>query len=80
MTEKPLAEMSFEEAMTELEQVVARLEQGEVALEESIALYERGAKLRAHCDAKLRDAQEKVEKIRLGDNGVPAGTGPLEAE
>lgn len=80
MTEKPLAEMSFEEAMTELEQVVTRLEQGEVALEESIALYERGAKLRAHCDAKLRDAQEKVEKIRLGDNGVPAGTAPLEAE
>lgn len=80
MTEKPLADMSFEDAMAELEQVVTRLEQGEVALDESINLYERGARLRAHCDARLRDAQQKIEKIRLNDSGAPAGTSALETE
>lgn len=74
MTEKPVAEMSFEEAMAELEAVVARLEQGEVPLEDSIKLYERGANLKAHCDARLKAAEEKVEQIRLGENGVPEGT------
>jgi exodeoxyribonuclease VII small subunit len=79
MSDKPVADMSFEEAMTALEEVVTRLEQGDVALEESIALYERGAALKAHCDARLKDAQEKVEKIRLGENGAPAGTTPFDA-
>lgn len=79
MTQKPVAKMSFEEAMKELEAVVAQLESGEVELEKSIALYQRGAELKAHCDARLADAQARVEKIRLGEGGAPAGTEPFEA-
>jgi exodeoxyribonuclease VII small subunit len=79
MTDKPVAEMSFEEAMAELEAVVGKLEQGEVPLEDSIRLYERGAALKAHCDARLKAAEEKVEQIRLGENGTPEGTKPFAA-
>ena len=77
MTEKPIADLSFEEAMAALEQVVGRLERGEVPLEESIALYERGAALRAHCEAKLKDAEAKVELIRAQE-GRAIGTTPAE--
>ena len=70
--------MSFEQAMKELEATVGRLEHGEATLEESIALYERGAKLRAHCDKVLRAAEERVEKITLAANGQPSGTVPVE--
>ena len=77
MTEKPITELSFEEAMAALEQVVGRLERGEVPLEESIALYERGAALRAYCEAKLKDAEEKVELIRAQE-GRAIGTTPVE--
>ncbi|OYU30890.1 MAG: exodeoxyribonuclease VII small subunit [Comamonadaceae bacterium PBBC2] len=73
----PITELSFEEAMAALEQVVGRLERGEVPLEESIALYERGAALRAHCEAKLKDAEEKVELIRAQE-GRAIGTTPVE--
>ncbi|MBE0412739.1 exodeoxyribonuclease VII small subunit [Yoonia sp.] len=72
-------EMSFEDAMKELEAVVGQLERGDVALEESIALYERGAALKARCAAKLKEAEEKVAKITLGENGEPKGTAPLDA-
>lgn len=75
MTE--IENMSFEEAMKELEATVGRLEHGEATLEESIALYERGAKLRAHCDKVLRAAEERVEKITLAA-GQPTGTVPVE--
>nr|WP_155063131.1 exodeoxyribonuclease VII small subunit [Paracoccus limosus] len=70
--------MSFEEAMKELEATVGKLEHGEASLEESIALYERGAALRAHCDKVLRAAEERVEKITLAANGQPGGTVPVE--
>ena len=70
--------LSFEEAMRELEATVGKLETGEATLEESIALYERGAALRAHCEARLREAEERVEKITLAANGQPAGTTPVE--
>ena len=76
MTE--IRNMSFEDAMKELEATVGKLEHGEATLEESIALYERGATLRAHCDAVLRQAEERVEKITLAANGQPAGTTPVE--
>ncbi len=76
MTGKPVAEMAFEEAMAALEAVVSQLERGEVKLDESIALYERGAALKARCEALLKDAQEKVEKIRLAEGRV-AGTEPV---
>ena len=77
MTDKPVAEMSFEEAMAALEGVVSQLERGEVALEQSIALYERGAALKAHCAAKLADAEAKVEMIRAQE-GRAVGTAPAE--
>ncbi len=77
MTDKPIEAMSFEEAMTALEQVVGQLERGDVALEASIALYERGALLKAHCSKKLKDAEEKVEMIRQQE-GRAVGTTPVE--
>lgn len=70
--------MSFEEAMRELEATVGKLEHGEATLEDSIKLYERGAALRAHCDKVLRTAEERVEKITLAANGQPTGTTPAE--
>jgi exodeoxyribonuclease VII small subunit len=77
--EVPVEQMSFEQAMAELEAVVGRLEGGEVPLEDSIRLYERGAKLKAHCEAKLRAAEEKVEAIATDAAGQPAGTAPFDA-
>ena len=77
MTDKPVADMSFEEAMAALESVVTQLERGEVALEQSIALYERGALLKAHCAAKLAKAEEKVELIRAAE-GRAVSTSPVE--
>ena len=77
-TEKPVAEMRFEEAMKALEGVVDQLERGDVELEQSIALYERGAALKAHCDAKLKAAEEKVDAITLDADGKPTGTTPVE--
>ena len=70
--------MSFEDAIKELETVVGQLEPGDVALDESIALYERGAALKARCETKLKEAEEKVAKITLGEGGVPTGTAPLD--
>ena len=77
MTDKPIDGMSFEEAMLALEQVVGSLEKGEVPLEQSIALYERGAALRTHCAGKLRLAEEKVELIRAQE-GRAVGVTPVE--
>ena len=71
-----IAAMSFETAMAALEEIVAKLESGEASLEESITLYERGAKLKTHCEAKLRDAELRVEKIVQGADGP--GTVPLD--
>ncbi len=79
MTSKPVPEMTFEEALAELESVVTRLERGDVALDDSIALYERGAALRARCQQKLAEAEEKVSRITLGDGGQPTGTQPFDA-
>ncbi len=78
MSETPVAEMSFEQAMAELEKVVGQLEGGNVPLEDSITLYERGAELKKHCEAKLKAAEEKVAAITLGENGEPQGTKPVE--
>lgn len=75
MPDAPRAEiekMSFEQALAELETIVQQLESGEVELERSIAIYERGAALRAHCDGKLKEAELKVEKIVRGEDGAPA--------
>ncbi len=79
MTDKPIPEMTFEEALAELESVVTRLERGDVALDESIALYERGALLRKRCQDKLAEAEEKVSRITLGDGGAATGIQPFDA-
>ena len=78
---KPAAEvgsLSFEAALGELEGIVSRLEQGEVDLEDSIALYERGQALKAHCEAKLKAAEGRLEKLVLGANG-PVGSETVNA-
>lgn len=72
--------LSFEKALAELEAIVAKLESGNVPLEESITLYARGEALKARCDALLKDAEARVEKITLGADGKPAGTVPLDGE
>jgi exodeoxyribonuclease VII small subunit len=61
--------MSFEEALTELQALVKALEKGDSRLEEAIASYERGAALKRHCEKKLREAQEKVDRIVIGADG-----------
>ncbi len=72
--------MSFEAALSQLEDIVARLEAGKVDLEESIKIYERGEALKAHCAAKLAEAEARIEKITLGADGKPTGTTPLDVE
>ena len=67
-----IATLSFEAALAELEGIVRQLESGEVELERSIEIYERGAALRAYCDSKLKSAELKVEKIVRGEDGQPA--------
>jgi len=74
-----IAEMSFEQALRALEDVVRRLEGGEVPLEESITLYERGEQLRLHCQARLDAAQARIEKIVAGPDGSATGTVPFDA-
>jgi len=80
MAEDPqnISDMSFEEALRALQQVVRQLEDGEVPLDQSIALYERGEKLRAACQARLDAAQARIEKIVAGPDGKPAGTEPFD--
>ena len=77
MSDKPTSDMSFEEAMAELESVVAKLERGDVALDDSIRFYDRGAELKAHCEQKLKEAQEKIEAIRARE-GRAIDTTPVE--
>lgn len=75
-----VAGLTFEKALAELETIVARLERGDVALEDSIVAYERGEALKAHCAKLLSIAEARVEKIRLSSDGRPAGTEPLDVE
>ena len=70
--------MSFEDALKELEHIVETLERGQGSLDDAIAAYERGAKLKKYCQAKLEAARLKVEKMKLDDSGQPAGTTSLD--
>ena len=76
MSDEAIEKMSFEQAMAALEQLVGQLESGRVDLEQSIALYERGAALRKHCEAKLKAAETRVEQIVQDDTGRAAGAEP----
>jgi len=80
MTQSPdLNTLSFEDALRRLEVIVARLESGDVALEESINLYAEGDALRLQCEARLKSAQARIEKIAHGPDGQPSGTVPFDA-
>lgn len=72
--------LSFEQAMAELDAVVAKLESGSAPLEQSIELYTRGTALKARCEALLKDAQAKIEKITLDESGAAAATEPFDPE
>ncbi len=80
MQDQPIdiAGMTFEEALRALEDVVRRLEGGDVPLDESIDLYERGEELRKHCQARLDAAQARIEKIVAGPDGRPASVAPFD--
>ncbi len=75
-----ISEMTFEDALRALEDVVKRLESGEVPLDESISLYEQGEKLRQHCQARLDSAQARIEKIVAGPDGKATGTTPFDSD
>ncbi|MCF3934217.1 exodeoxyribonuclease VII small subunit [Acuticoccus sp. M5D2P5] len=77
---KPVEELSFEAAMGELEAIVDKLEKGNVPLEESIAYYERGEALKTRCDTLLKNAEMRVEKVRLKTDGTATGVEPLDGE
>lgn len=79
MSDTPIENMSFEQAMAELENVVSQLESSQVALDASISLYERGAALKKHCETKLKSAEEKVAQITLGPDGKPDGVKSVES-
>jgi exodeoxyribonuclease VII small subunit len=70
--------LSFEQAVEELEKIVAALERGDVPLDRSIEIYERGEALKKHCETLLSAAENRIEKIRLDRAGKPQGTEPLD--
>jgi exodeoxyribonuclease VII small subunit len=72
--------MTFEKALEALEKIVDDLERGDVPLDQSIRIYERGEALKAHCERLLKAAEDKVEKIRLSREGRPVGIEPLDGE
>jgi exodeoxyribonuclease VII small subunit len=72
--------LSFEQAVSELENIVARLERGDVPLDQSIEIYERGEALKKHCETLLNAAEARIEKIRVDRNGKAVGTEPLDRE
>lgn len=74
-----IAKMSFEAALAELEDIVRRLEEGAGGLDEAIKAYERGAALKRHCEDKLKEAQNRVEKIVLGPDGA-VGVEPADTD
>jgi exodeoxyribonuclease VII small subunit len=77
---KDIAALPFEKALAELETIVGQLERGDVALERSIEIYERGEALKKHCEKLLKKAEARIEAISLGPNGTPEGVRPLDPE
>ncbi|RCL03949.1 MAG: exodeoxyribonuclease VII small subunit [Candidatus Tokpelaia sp. JSC189] len=75
-----IVSMNFEQALKELEGIVGNLEQGDVPLEESIRIYERGEALKKHCENLLKGAESKVEKIRFNRDGAAEGVEPLDSK
>lgn len=80
MASDAIDQLSFEAALAELEMIVRSLEQGSEPLDKSIELYQRGDRLKRHCEARLAAAQERIEQIKLGPDGQPAGTAPFDVD
>ena len=80
VSETDFSQLSFEQALIALEEVVQQLESGSVPLDQSITLYERGEKLRKLCQARLDDAQARIEKIVTDANGAASSTVPFDAD
>ncbi len=79
MDEPEIETLSFEDALRELETIVRTLEQGQAPLDESIGLYQRGDRLKRHCEARLKAAQARIEQIAIGPDGRPTGTSAFDA-
>jgi exodeoxyribonuclease VII small subunit len=79
MEQSDIDGLTFEAALAELEQIVRALEQGAEPLDKSIDMYQRGDRLKRHCEARLKAAQAKIEKITLGADGSPTGTTAFDA-
>lgn len=75
-----VTELSFEAALKRLEEIVRKLESGEASLDEAIALYAEGDRLKQQCEARLQAAQAKIEQIQFGRDGAPSGTAPFGGE
>ena len=80
MADEPqdVTDLSFEAALKRLEEIVRKLESGEAPLDEAIALYGEGDRLKQQCEARLQAAQAKIEKIQFGRDGEAAGTAPFD--
>lgn len=74
-----IGELSFEEALRRLEAIVRQLETGDAPLEQAIALYEEGQRLKAHCEARLADAEARIRQLAIGPDGRPTGEAPFPA-
>jgi exodeoxyribonuclease VII small subunit len=77
---QPIGELSFEQALKRLEEIVRKLESGEASLDESIELYGEGDRLKQQCEARLQAAQAKIEKIQFSRDGSPSGTAPFDSD
>ena len=74
-----VTQLSFEDALKRLEDIVRTLEKGEAPLDQSIELYQEGDRLKRHCEARLKEAQARIEQITFGSDGQPAGVKPFDA-
>jgi exodeoxyribonuclease VII small subunit len=77
--ETDVSQLSFEAALARLEEIVRTLEKGEAPLDQSIELYQEGDRLKRHCEARLKDAQARIEQIAFGSDGKPGGLKPFDA-
>ena len=75
-----IGELSFEQALKRLEEIVRKLESGEASLDESIELYGEADRLKQQCEGRLQAAQAKIEKIQFGRDGSPSGTTPFDSD
>jgi exodeoxyribonuclease VII, small subunit len=79
-TTEDVSQLSFEDALKRLEEIVRALEKGEAPLDRSIELYQEGDRLKRHCEARLKDAQARIEQIAFGSDGKPSGLKPFDAD